>query len=214
MVVALSFRRLARKVVTQSRRINATINAQIQESISGIVVAKSFRQERAIHYDSFRDNNRQSYRIGVRRDLTFNAIFPILNTASGLVGAIYLYASGLATRTGISVGNWYLFMQAVGYFWWPHRPALRRSGASFRMVSRLPSACFALIDAEPRVVQTGSESVDHVAGHVEFRHMRFSYTTEVVLHDFSLDIKPGETVALVESPVLGKQRSAHRAAVL
>ncbi len=206
-VVALSFRRLARKVVTQSRRINATINAQIQESISGIVVAKSFRQERAI-YDSFRDNNRQSYRIGVRRDLTFNAIFPILNTASGLVSAIYLYASGLATRTGISVGNWYLFMQAVGYFWWP-MTSIASFWSQFQDGLSAAERVFALIDAEPRVVQIGSELVDHLDGHIEFRHMRFSYTpTEVVLHDFSLDIKPGETVALVGHTGAGKSSVA------
>jgi len=47
--VALSFRRIAREVTQHARRITAKINAQIQESISGIMVAKSFRQEQAVH---------------------------------------------------------------------------------------------------------------------------------------------------------------------
>ena len=206
-VVALSFRRLARKVVTQSRRINATINAQIQESISGIVVAKTFRQERAI-YDSFRDNNKQSYSIGLRRDLTFNAIFPILNTASGLVSAVFLYASGLATRTGISVGAWYLFMQAVAFFWWP-MTSIASFWSQFQDGLSAAERVFALIDAEPRVVQTGSEPVDRLEGHIEFRHMRFAYTPEeVVLPDFSLDIEPGETLALVGHTGAGKSSVA------
>ncbi len=45
MLIALSFRRVARRVTQNARRVTAMINAQIQESISGIVVAKSFRQE-------------------------------------------------------------------------------------------------------------------------------------------------------------------------
>ncbi len=73
--IALSFRRIARKVTQHSRRVRATINAQIQESISGIIVAKSFRQERSI-YNTFEANNAQSYQVGLRRGLTPNTIFP------------------------------------------------------------------------------------------------------------------------------------------
>ena len=81
--IALSFRRIARTVTQLARRATATINAQIQESISGIMVAKSFRQEYAIHAD-FAAANSQAYRVGLRRGLTLNAIFPIMGLASGL----------------------------------------------------------------------------------------------------------------------------------
>ena len=64
-VIALSFRRIARRVTQNARRVTAKINAQIQESVSGIMVAKSFRQERRI-YDTFAANNRQAYRVGLR----------------------------------------------------------------------------------------------------------------------------------------------------
>ncbi len=67
--IALSFRKVARRVTLNARRVTAKINAQIQESISGIMVAKSFRQERAI-YDDFDANNKQAYRVGLRRGLT------------------------------------------------------------------------------------------------------------------------------------------------
>ncbi len=58
--IALSFRRVARRVTQNARRVTAKINAQIQESISGIVIAKSFRQEHAV-YHAFQRNNAQAY---------------------------------------------------------------------------------------------------------------------------------------------------------
>jgi ATP-binding cassette subfamily B protein len=205
--VALSFRRIARKVTQQSRRVNAIINAQIQESISGIVVAKSFRQEPAI-YATFATNNQQSYRIGLKRDFTMNAIFPVMGMASGLGTAIVLYASGIATRTGVSPGNWYLFMQAVGFFWYP-LVNIASFWSQFQDGLSAAERVFALIDAELKVVQTAAEPVETVTGHIEFRNLCFSYTSdEIVLPNFSLEIHPKETVALVGHTGAGKSSLA------
>ena len=206
-VLALSFRRIARKVTRQSRRVNAKINAQIQESISGIVVAKTFRQERAV-YDTFLENNIQSYRIGLRRNMTLTAIFPVLGMASGLASAFFLYTSGLATRTGISPGTWYLFMQAVGFFWFP-MTSIASFWSQFQDGLSAAERVFALIDAEPRVVQTCAEPVDQVDGHIEFCNMWFRYIEdEDVLSDFTLDIAAGETLALVGHTGAGKSSVA------
>jgi len=205
--IALSFRRIARKVTQQSRRVTATINAQIQESISGIVVAKGFRQERAI-YATFAENNKQAYRVGLKRDITMSSIFPVMAMASGLGTALVLYASGLATRSNVSPGNWYLFMQAVGFFWWPIIN-IASFWSQFQDGLSAAERVFALIDAEPKVVQTAAEPVDAVAGRIEFRNLRFSYTgDETVLPDFSLEIAPRETLALVGHTGAGKSSLA------
>ena len=98
--IALSFRKVARRVTQNARRVTAIINAQIQESISGITVAKSYRQEPAV-YDTFDDNNQQGYKVGVQRGLVINSIFPILVLASGLGTAVLLWAGGLATISGV-----------------------------------------------------------------------------------------------------------------
>jgi ABC-type multidrug transport system fused ATPase/permease subunit len=47
-LVALGFRRIARHTSTQARRVLAEVNANVQESITGIGVAKAFRQEQRI----------------------------------------------------------------------------------------------------------------------------------------------------------------------
>ncbi len=205
---ALSFRRIARQVTQHARRVTAKINAQIQESISGIVVAKSFRQERAI-YETFSANNQQAYQVGLRRGLTLNTIFPIMGISSGLGIAALLYAGGLTVRSElITPGDWYLFMQAVGYYWWPLMN-IASFWSQFQDGLSAAERVFSLIDAKPRVVQTASESVATLAGEIEFRHLVFAYTEqEVVLDDFSLHVRPRETIALVGHTGAGKSSIA------
>jgi ATP-binding cassette subfamily B protein len=232
--VALSFRRVARRVTQRARRVTARINAQIQESISGIVVAKSFRQERAIYAD-FAAINKQAYQMGLRRGLTINTIFPIMGCASGLGVATLVYAGSLATRGGaVSPGNWYLFMQAVGFYWWP-LINIASFWSQFQDGLAASERVFALIDAEPRVVQVAGEPVGELEGRITFRNLAFSYTErvvqgagtrpaptdgegrngalsdamgETVLPDFTLEIRPRETVALVGHTGAGKSSVA------
>jgi ABC-type multidrug transport system fused ATPase/permease subunit len=206
--IALSFRRIARTVTQHARRVTAKINAQIQESISGIMIAKSFRQEQAV-YETFEANNRQAYQVGVRRGLTINTIFPAMGIASGLGVASLVYAGGLAVRDGaVSPGNWYLFMQAVGFYWWPLM-SIASFWSQFQDGLSAAERVFALIDLQPKVVQTGAEPVDKLEGHIEFRGLGFTYTgDEIVLPDFTLEIKPKETLALVGHTGAGKSSLA------
>jgi len=202
--VALSFRRIARRVTRRSRRVFAKINAQIQESISGIIVAKSFRQERAI-YETFYANNRQGYHVGLRRGIIMDSIFPITSLASGLGTAVLFYAGGMSTRGGVvSPSEWYLFMQTVGFYWWPML-SISSFWSQFQDGLSAAERVFALIDLEPKVVQTANEPVENPEGRIEFQNMCFTYTgDEIVLSDFSLEIEPGETVALVGHTGAGK----------
>jgi ATP-binding cassette subfamily B protein len=206
--IALSFRRIARRVTQNARRVTAKINAQIQESISGITVAKGFRQEQAI-YNAFEANNRQAYYVGLRRGLTLNTIFPVMVMASGLAGSLALYAGGLTTRSGsVSPGDWYLFMQAVGYYWWPII-SIASFWSQFQDGLSAAERVFALIDAEPKVVQSAAEPVQALDGRIEFRDLQFAYTPEeVVLPGFTLDIRPRETLALVGHTGAGKSSLA------
>jgi ATP-binding cassette subfamily B protein len=205
---ALSFRRIARTVTQRARRVTAKINAQIQESISGITVAKSFRQERAI-YTTFAATNEQAYQVGLRRGLTLNTIFPVMGLASGLGIATLVYAGGLATRySGVSPGNWYLFMQAVGFYWFP-LINIASFWSQFQDGLSAAERVFALIDAEPKVTQIAADRGDELNGRIEFRHLAFKYTDEeIVLPDFSLEIRPKETLALVGHTGAGKSSVA------
>ena len=202
--IALAFRRIARKVTRNAKRVTAVINAEIQESISGIVVAKSFRQEQSI-YDRFLENNKKAYRVGLARGLVMNSIFPILGTPSGMAIALLVYAGGTAIRSGdFSPGDWYLFMQAVAFFWWP-LISIASFWSQFQDGLAAAERVFALIDAKPKVVQTAQESIERLEGKIEFKSLSFSYTgRERVLSDFSLTIPSGENLAVVGHTGAGK----------
>jgi ABC-type multidrug transport system fused ATPase/permease subunit len=207
-LLALSFRRLARRVTQRAKRVRAKINAQIQESVSGIIVAKNFRQEKAV-YDTFDAINRQGYEVGLKRGLTINTIFPLLSTFSGLGTALLFYAGGISTRVrGVSTGELYLFMQAVGYYWWP-LINIASFWSQFQDGLAASERVFSLIDAEPNVVQEAEEPVGRLAGRIDFDDVTLTYTgDEIVLEDFDLHIAPQETVALVGHTGAGKSSVA------
>ncbi len=201
---ALAFRKIARDTVTKSRRVNAIVSAHIQETVSGIRIAKTFRQEQNI-YEEFLDVNAQSYRINLRTGYTFSSIFPILNILSGIGTAALVYFGGLTAQAGqITAGEWYLFIQGLALFWFP-LTSIASFWSQFQLGLAAGERVFALIDAEPRVRQTGDRKLESLRGEIRFEHVDFHYNEdEPVLTDFSLTIHAGETLALVGHTGSGK----------
>lgn len=207
-VVALAYQRIARRVSRQSQRAIAEVNVSIQEAVTGIRVAKNFRREQGI-YDEFLDVNRQSYAIQVRRGLVFASIFPTLQMFIGVATAAILYVGGAFTWTGaISAGAWFLFMNSISEFWFP-MTNLSSFWSQFQSALSATERIFALMDARPAIVQKAEIPVEKLRGSIEFRSVAFRYgEKEQVLQDFSLNIRPGESVALVGHTGAGKSSIA------
>ncbi|MBI3241947.1 MAG: ABC transporter ATP-binding protein [Chloroflexi bacterium] len=204
LVLALSFRRLARYVTRQGNRAMANVNAAIRETIAGISVAKNFRQEGTI-YDEFTAVNAQSYLINIRRGFVLSNIFPVLNALAGLGTSVLVYFGGLAVGAGaVSVGSWYLFITSLDRFWFPVTN-VSAFWSQFQAGLSAAERVFALIDAEPRVVQTDGQPVERLRGEIKFVNLGFQYgKQETILRDFSLTIRPGENIALVGHTGAGK----------
>lgn len=207
-LVAISFRRLARQVTRNGMRAMANVNATIKETVSGIAVAKNFRQEAAV-YSDFDQANRQSYKVNVQRGLVLSLVFPTLNALGGIATAALVYLGGISVVEGIiAIGAWFLFIQSLDRFFFP---VLNLSAFSAQIQAGLSSAerVFALIDAESNVTQIAEDAVPALKGDIQFDHLSFQYSeNEPVLQDFSLHIQPGETVALVGHTGAGKSSIA------
>ena len=206
--LALGFRGLARKVTKSGMQAMADVNSAIKETVSGIAIAKNFRQEDSI-FETFNSANQTSYRVNVWRGFILSLVWPSLNTLGGIGTAALVFAGGLSAAQGaVTIGAWYLFILSLGRFF---DPVMNLSAFWSNIQSGLSAAerIFALMDAEPNVIQTGNQAVASLKGRISFENVSFRYSeNEPVLADFNLVIQPGENLAIVGHTGAGKSSLA------
>lgn len=206
--IAAAFRVMARRVTKRGMKAMSDVNAAIKETISGISIAKNFRQEESI-FKSFDESNQQSYHVNVQRGFVLSLVFPTLNALGGVFIAILIYVGGLSAAQGIvTAGAWYLFIMSLDQFFFP---VLNLSAFWAQIQAGLSAAerAFALIDADPNVIQTGEQDVPPLKGKIHFEGVHFQYVdNEPILSGFNLLVQPGETLALVGHTGAGKSSIA------
>ena len=202
--LVMQYRKTARKVTRDGMRAMANVNSTIKETISGIAIAKNFRQENSIYHE-FDSANQTSFRVNIRRGFILSIVFPILRTVGGIAVALLVYFGAMTVLGGfVTAGAWYLFLSTLDSFLFP---VMSVSSFWTQVQTGLSSAerIFALIDADHSVKQVDSFNPERVNGRIDLININFSYTPdEPVLKDFSLSIESGETLALVGHTGAGK----------
>jgi ABC-type multidrug transport system fused ATPase/permease subunit len=207
-LVALLFRRIARQVTRFTQRSLALVNANVQEVVSGITIAKNFRQEQTM-YNEFTQINKKVYQVGLRSAFIYNGIFPILMLIANLGTTIVIYFGGYGVFAHtISIGDWFLFVQSIGLLWFP-LTTIASFWSQFQLGLSASERVFALLDARSRIHQTAQEPVEYLRGKIELRKILFSYNDrQTVLANLSVLIQPGETIAIVGHTGAGKSSLA------
>ena len=206
--VALSFRKVARRLTLLGQRALAAVNAYVQETISGIQIAKTFRQEEKLHR-KFIEVNNQSYRVNLKRAYWLNILFPSLNMIQGIALTLIIYFGGIEIIKGnITAGDFYLFFQSLWLLFFPLL-SLASFWSQFQTGLSAAERIFSLIDAPPKIIQRNNLKPKKLKGKIEIKNLVFEYEPgRKVFNGFSLTIQPGETVAIVGHTGAGKSSLA------
>ncbi|TVP93726.1 MAG: ABC transporter ATP-binding protein [Acholeplasmatales bacterium] len=215
--VSIFFRKRILKAYREIRKQNSKITGAFNEGITGAKTTKTLVLEDSNFQDFDRltsNMRRHSIRAAVFAGLYFPTILFIASIATGLV---FYYGGIDVSNTVISIGVLYVFISYVGQFFEPVMQ-LANILARFQQAQASAERVLSLINQEPDIkdrpevlAQYGTmtapkkENWEPLYGDVSFKQVGFKYHKgEQVLKTFSLDIKRGESVALVGHTGAGK----------
>ncbi|MFQ5771964.1 MAG: ABC transporter ATP-binding protein [bacterium] len=207
-IMALLVQRMAKNLHRVYKGIQtqyATITSKVQENLSGIRVVKAYVQEQG-EIESFKSLN-QDY---VTRNLSMAKIRGFLIAAMTLLGGvgtlIILWFGGyLVIGSQISLGELVAFFAYLARLTWPMIALgwvinlVQQGTASMGRINRI-------FEVEPEIKDdegTRTE-ITQIQGEIEFRGVSFSYNGVPVLKNINLNIKKGQTLAIVGRTGSGK----------
>jgi len=207
----------ARRAYRNSRQQMGAVNADLQESISGVREAQAFNRE-AENIEQFRRTNDANRQANIRAVTITSALMPSLTVLSVVATAIVAGVGGVLAVRGqpvlgqvVTVGVIVAFLNYVGRFYQPIQMIAQ-------MWTQLQSAIagaeriFELHDVKPEIANSPDAiELPPVKGRVEFQHVSFGYNDSATageetctVCDISLTAEPGQVVALVGPTGAGK----------
>ncbi|MDD5873037.1 MAG: ABC transporter ATP-binding protein [Clostridia bacterium] len=183
------------------------INGQVEETFGGQNVIKLFNKEQET-LDEFNRTNKILYDSAWKSQFFSGMMQPIMMFVGNLGYAGVALSGGiLAAKGRITVGDIQAFIQYVKNFTQP----IQQIAQVINQVQSMAAAAERVFEflGEEEEDQFAANPVDissHVIeGAVEFEHVKFGYNPDnVIIHDFSADIRPGQKVAIVGPTGAGK----------
>ncbi|MFX1483570.1 MAG: ABC transporter ATP-binding protein [Promethearchaeota archaeon] len=209
LITTIYFRKLLREAYRRTRKTISNVTSNLAESISGAKVTKSFARER-ISAEIFSELNEADYQSNVDAGKAQASFFPVIRFIGGLGTAVILLFGGMlmldsSLIPAITLGTIVMFVQFSNSFF---RPILIIANFYTSVQSAFAGGerVFSVIDSESAVQDNpDAEIMPEIRGHVLFDNVTFGYVEGVlVLEDFNLEIRPGETVAIVGDTGAGK----------
>jgi len=205
-VATVLFRRLSNRAYGTARERIATVNATLQESVSGVRVAQAYgRQDRNI--SEFKEVSKGHLDARMRAQRLVATYFPFVEMLSEVAAAVVLgVGAGLVGDGGLSSGELVAFLLYLNLLFAPIQQ-LSQVFDTYQQ-ARASVAQIDLLLAIPPSVEEPASPVDpgRLRGAIRFEGVRFSYpgVAEEALNGVDLDIRAGESVALVGETGAGK----------
>lgn len=215
LLIAMLLKNKMHKAFSDSRKSVAVINAALESSISGIRVTKAFTNADK-EGEKFEEGNKSF--VEARSD-AYNAMGQFHSGTifvTDVFNVIVLIAGGLFLYNGkISFGDYSAFVVSINMFISPVMTLINFMEQYQNGVTGF-ERFIEILDEEPETDSTNAVDIGDVKGHIELKDVSYAYTTtedgeeekEVIDH-LSLDIKQGETFALVGPSGGGKTTICH-----
>ena len=180
-------------------------NGHIEEMYSGHNIMKAFNgEEKAIEeFDKLSDT---LYNSAWKSQFLSGMMMPIMTFIGNLVYVIVAIMGGfLAIRNKIQVGDILAFIQYVRSFMQPIAQTAQIANV-MQQTAAAAERVFEFLEEEEVVEDVKNPiSTEGIEGAVEFEHVRFGYNEDkIIINDFSINIKPGQKVAIVGPTGAGK----------
>ena len=205
-VITLIFRRATRRVYRDIRSSVSQLNQYLQENLSGIqIVQLSNREARnQATYETINATNQNQEIKAIRMETSYGAFMDnMVNMALALI--LWIGGTSVLNLT-MTLGSVVLFTQFVDMFIRP----IRVMGQQYNVLFRAMASAERIFQALDWPEQIREPTVPfkpsgRLKGELAFRGLNFGYqANQPVLRDFTLTIKPGETLAVVGPTGSGK----------
>lgn len=189
------------------RNAVANLNTFVQEHITGMAIVQIFAAEKR-EMEKFKEVNKEHLDSNLRSVLYYSIYYPVAEIISAMgIGLLMWYGSKGALNpetTGITIGTLTAFIMYIQMFFRPIRMIADRYN-TLQMGIVSSSRIMNLLDDQQHVMAEGTYVPEILLGSVKFNQVWFAYKDkDFVLKNINLDIRPGETIALVGSTGAGK----------
>ena len=181
------------------------INGQVEEVYSGQLVIQAYnKQEETIK--KFEETNDILYQSGWKSQFLSGLMQPIMMFVGNLGYVAVAISGGLLAMQGkIGIGSIQAFIQYVKNFSQPTQQIAQVANQLQSMTAAAERVFEFLEEEEEDIVVENPVKLSHFNGSVDFSHVCFGYNSDqTIIHDFSVNVKPGQKVAIVGPTGAGK----------
>lgn len=187
------------------RKINGIITGAYNEGIMGARTVKTLSQEERSSTE-FMDKSSDMKAKAIRAGIIGGIFFPFVGFMASVGTALALWSGGIYVANDvITYGMFATFIFSSMQFFYPVYQ-MSQTFANLQYARAAGERIIDLIDTEEEIVDAeNSEPIHKIQGSIEFKNVSFEYVKgESVLNNFSIDIKKGESIALVGETGSGK----------